>query len=120
VRIYYAGGGTARMAATRPAEKENAYPEPTMFGDMPSYGFFIRHVSDIQLDNVQVSVEEPDARPPFVLEDVRGAEFNHVKAERPSGAPAFLFRGGVEQFSTHRVDGVADTHREHIAGEDRL
>jgi len=120
VRIYYAGGGTSRMAATRPAEKENAYPEPTMFGDMPSYGFFIRHVSDIQLDNVQVSVEEPDARPPFVLEDVRGAEFNHVKAERPSGAPAFLLRGGVEQFSTHRVEGVADTQREHITGEDRL
>jgi polygalacturonase len=120
VRIYYAGGGTEKMAATRPAERESAYPEPTMFGDMPSYGFFIRHVDGIQLNNVEVSVETDDARPPFVLEHVRGAEFNRLKAQRPPGKPAFILRGGVEQFTTHRVDGVPDTQQQKVDGEQRF
>jgi polygalacturonase len=119
VRIYCAGGGTKEQAATRPAEKENAYPEPAMFGDMPSYGFFIRHVKGIQLNNVEVSVETDDARPAFVLEDVRGAEFNHVKAQRPAGAPMFMLRG-VEQFTTHRVSGVPDMEKDKLADEQRF
>jgi hypothetical protein len=119
VRIYYAGGGTEQMAATRPPEKDNAYPEPAMFGDMPSYGFFIRHAKNIQLDNVEVSVEKDDARPAFVLDDVRGAEFNHIKAERPACAPIFLLRG-VEKFTTHRVSGVADMEKDKLPDEQRF
>ena len=119
VRIYYAGGGTKEQAATRPAEKENAYPEPAMFGDMPSYGFFIRHVKGIVLNNVEVSVERDDARPAFVLEDVRGAEFNHVKAARAAETPIFMLRG-VEQFTTHRVGGVADMQKDKLPDEQKF
>jgi len=36
---------------------------------MPAYGFFIRHVDGIQMDNVEVSYMEADARPAFVLSD---------------------------------------------------
>ena len=119
VRIYYAGGGTKEMAATRPAERESSYPEPTMFGDMPSYGFFIRHVKGIRLHDVEVSVAKDDARPPFVLEDVRGAAFNDVRAQRPAGSLMFVLRG-VEHFSAHRVQGVADVVIEKVADEQRI
>ena len=44
IRIYYKGGGTKQQAALDPPEKETDYPEPTMFGEIPVYGFFVRHV----------------------------------------------------------------------------
>ena len=43
IRIIYKGGGTLAQAAVSPPEKESNYPEPSMFGDIPAYGFFIRH-----------------------------------------------------------------------------
>src|SRR5947209_15542359 len=36
IRIYYQGGGTKEQAALEPPEKEDTYPEPTMFGDRKS------------------------------------------------------------------------------------
>ena len=80
IRIYYQGGGTKEQAALDPPEKENAYPEPTMFGELPAYGFFIRHVKGIEMRDVEVSYLKEDARPPFVLNDVMGADFFHVLA----------------------------------------
>ena len=47
IRIYYQGGGTKEQAAINPPEEEKEYPEPYRHGDMPSYGFFIRHAKGI-------------------------------------------------------------------------
>ena len=44
---------------------------------MPAYGFFIRHVKGIQLNNVEVSYAQEELRPAFVLNDVNGADFFH-------------------------------------------
>jgi hypothetical protein len=33
-------------------EREKEYPEPSMFGLLPAYGFLIRHARDIELDSV--------------------------------------------------------------------
>ena len=55
IQIYCTGGGTKDMASKEPPEKENAYPEPGMFGSTPAYGFYVRHVKGIEFNNVQVS-----------------------------------------------------------------
>ena len=86
---------------------------------MPSYGFFIRHVKGIQLNNITMTTEKPDARPPFVLDGVRDAEFNRVRAARSEGVPNFLLRD-VEKFSATRVDGATNTMRDRVAGEEKL
>ena len=36
------------------AERTAAYPEPTMFGTTPAYGFFVRHVRGITVTNVGI------------------------------------------------------------------
>jgi hypothetical protein len=51
-----------------------------MFGDLPAYGFFIRHVKGLQMRDVAVSYLTPDLRPAFWLNDVMDVEFIHVKA----------------------------------------
>ncbi len=82
IRIYAKGGGTKEQAALEPPEREALYPEPTMFGELPAYGFFIRHVKGLQLRDVEVSYLSPDLRPAFWLNEVTDVEFIHVKAQR--------------------------------------
>ena len=116
IRFYYKGGGTAEQAASQPAEKENTYPEPGMFAPTPAYGFFIRHVKNIQLENVQVSALQPDARPAFDLHDVKGASFFRVSAQKSTGAATFHLRD-VFDFSTQFCPGIPDTRRDSAKDE---
>jgi hypothetical protein len=53
-----------------------------MFGMLPAYGFFIRHARGIELNNVEVGFMKEDRRPAFVLESVKSADFQHVKAQK--------------------------------------
>jgi polygalacturonase len=113
IRIFYQGGGTLAQAALSPPEKEANYPEPSMFGDIPAYGFFIRHAKGIELSNVEVSYLNEDQRPAFVLNDVSGADFFHVKAKLAKDADTFVLKS-VSDFRAHQVEGVADTRLERV------
>ena len=113
IKIYTLGGGTAAQAALELAEKEDSYPEPTMFGDTPSYGFFVRHVKGLRIDDVSVGYLKDDARPPFVLTDVNGIGISRLKAKNASGVPAFLLRD-VQDFSLHDSYPLPDKRIESI------
>jgi len=108
IRIYYRGGGTAAQAALDPPEKEDAYPEPAMFGEMPAYGFFVRHVKGLEMSDVQVNFLAEDLRPAFVLSDVRGADFRNLKARLAPGASTFVLKN-VEDFSLQQSRPLPDT-----------
>ncbi len=65
---------------------------------MPGYGVFARHVKGLELANIHVGVEEPDARPAMVCIDVDGLEVDNFKADLAEGANAARFeavRGDV-------------------------
>ncbi len=111
IRLYYRGGGTREQAALDPPEKEDTYPEPTMFGELPAYGFFIRHVEGIEMRDVEVSYLKEDSRPPFILNDVIGADFLHVKAQRIQSVPTFVMKS-VENFSLQQSWPLPDTRIE--------
>jgi polygalacturonase len=113
IHIFYQGGGTVAQAALSPPEKEINYPEPSMFGEMPAYGFFIRHVKGIELNNVEVSYAQEELRPAFVLNDVNGADFLHVKAQLGKDAFAFMLQS-VSDFSTAICQGVPDMRLERV------
>jgi polygalacturonase len=113
VRIITEGGGDLYDAATRPAELVPNYPEPAMFGVIPSYGFYIRHVDGIELNNIQISCTQPDARPAFMLVDVKNADFNHVKAPLMAGTPMFVL-DQVDNFTSKFVPGIQDIMLEHV------
>ena len=94
------GGGASQMAALQPEEREAAYPEPNMFGQLPATGLFARHVRNLEVSNLEVAVRQPDARPAFWLKDVQGADFFRVRV--PQG-PAFA----LHQVSDFRSFGSA-------------
>jgi len=133
IRIVYRGGLTLEHAARQPAdmasgffaaarrggpvppreafdvpEQEKLYPEPAMFGVLPAYGFFIRHARGIELNNVDVGFMREDRRPAFVLEDVSGADFQHVKAQKAAGIPTIVLRK-VEDFTARACTPLPDT-----------
>ena len=113
IRIYYRGGGTKEQARLEPPERETNYPEPSMFGEIPAYGFFIRHAKGIELSNVEVSCLAEDLRPAFVLLDVSSADFFHVKAPKAAGVPTFDLKN-VADFNTYQCPGIADMHLERV------
>jgi polygalacturonase len=107
VRIVYPGGGTREQAERTVPENEKSYPEPNMFGGLSASGFFIRHVVGLQMHHIDVSFRAEDARPIFVMEDVQGADFQHMKIQRFPGVPYFSLKN-VSDLSTQFVRGLKD------------
>ena len=98
IRIYYKGGGTKQQAALEPPEKETDYPEPTMFGEIPAYGFFIRHVRGLEMGAIRLSYARDDARAPFILADAKTVDLRDIKAQHGSDVPSFILKD-VEDYS---------------------
>lgn len=107
IRIYYKGGGTKAQAMLTPPEKENEYPEPAMFGEIPAYGFFIRHIRGLEMNNVHVNYLNNDARSPFIIADAVGIDLRHIKAEHGVGVPSFILKN-VEDFSIQQSYPLRD------------
>lgn len=80
IRISVKGRGTKDEAKRVIEEKPEAYPEYSMFGTLPAYGFYCRHVKGLTLRDIRLDWEEPDRRHSLVLEDVEDAEVDGVTA----------------------------------------
>jgi polygalacturonase len=113
IRIHYKGGGTKEDALREPPENEKNYPEPSMFGVLPAYGFFVRHARGVVFDNVEVSFEKEDARPAFLLDNVDGIEFFRTNAELAPGAKMFVLKN-VSNFSVSQSRVVRDEKFERV------
>jgi polygalacturonase len=108
IRIYYQGGGTTEQAKLAPAELEKAYPEPRMFGDMPAYGFFVRHVTGLEMNDVEVSFHNDEMRPALVLDSVSNAAFDKLRAQHGPGVPVLVLRD-VTDLEIHHSRDLPDT-----------
>lgn len=87
IQIQFEGGGT-RDLADRPIEEHaKRYPEGLMFGDLPAYGFYCRHVKGLRLSNVQLRTAHPDQRHAVVCDDVENLVLDGIDAPfAPGGA----------------------------------
>lgn len=54
------------------------YPEFSMFGELPAYGFYIRHAENIMFKNVRMKLKDSDFRPAIVMDDVENAVMDGV------------------------------------------
>jgi len=73
LRLSFDGGGTRAEAGRTVPEKPADYPEYSMFGRLPAYGLYCRHVKGLKLLNVQLQLAKPDQRHAVVFEDVEDA-----------------------------------------------
>jgi polygalacturonase len=72
IRIEFTGGGTREDAESQVPENPDKYPEYAMFGVLPAYGLYCRHVRNITLDQLETRLASPDQRPVLVTDDVEG------------------------------------------------
>ncbi|MEP7336485.1 MAG: glycoside hydrolase family 28 protein [Acidobacteriota bacterium] len=119
IRIVYRGGGTKEDAAVEVPERENNYPEPSMFGAIPAYGFFVRHVKGLEMRDVEVSFAKEELRPAFVLDNVIGVDLRGLKAQRVADVPMFVLKN-VEDFSVQQTKGIPDTRLERVVEKKTL
>ena len=51
-------------------EDEKGYPQPTVWGNLPCYGLFVRHVREVVVDQVTFRSEGTEPRVPVIAVDV--------------------------------------------------
>lgn len=71
-------------------EKVSAYPEFSMFGELPAWGFYVRHVKGLTLKNIKLILDKPDYRPAYVFDDVTGLKTQALTIEGDPKHPAIV------------------------------
>jgi hypothetical protein len=85
IELKHPGGGNELFAKRGLNELDDipelsgSYPEFSMFGELPAWGFYFRHIKDITLENVTISCRKDDYRVPVVLDDVHNADLEQLK-----------------------------------------
>jgi polygalacturonase len=111
VYLEHRGSGTKAMAALNPPEAADVYPDPDMFGDIPSSGFFLRDVNNVEFTNVEIVFRQPDARPVFWLSQVNGADFFRIKTPKLLSPTVFALHN-VQDFRVMATRNVKDMYLE--------
>ena len=95
IRLISHGGGTEQDAAITPKELGTGYPEPSKLGTLPAYGFYARHVQDLELANIHLNFSGKDLRPALAFADVDGLEIDNVKPQFVDGVKPAEFAADV-------------------------
>ena len=84
IRITYEGGAQKELAYfaadSLKALPENSagYPEFSMFGEMPAWGLYVRHVEGLQMKNVRLTTKAEDFRTALIFDDVKGLKMDGI------------------------------------------
>jgi len=109
IRLSFAGGGTLEEASRSVSENPEKYPEYSMFGRLPAYGFYCRHVRGLRLMNLQLQLAGEDKRHAVVFEDVRNATVDGLDASYSNGAASVLRFGDVQRIAVRGCTPPAGT-----------
>ena len=71
VAVTFVGGRTT-MPGSPPEAIPDQYPESNMFGDLPAWGYYMRHVDGVRFENCRSAVANADVRPKLATDDVAG------------------------------------------------
>lgn len=84
IEINYPGRATKGMAyiplnrLNKVPEAVKDYPEFSMFGELPAYGFYVRHANGITMKNIKLTLADADFRPAFVFDGVQNLKMEAI------------------------------------------
>jgi polygalacturonase len=88
IRLGFDGGGAREDTARKIPERPEAYPECKMFGTLPAYGFYCRHVRGLRFAGMKLHTAAADLRHAVMFDDVENATIHGLDAQWwPGGAP---------------------------------
>ena len=103
IYITYPGTGDSTLAylplsrIDSVPEKEKDYPEFSMFGELPAWGLYARHVDGLTMRNVYLGSAKQDYRYAVVFDDVKNLEMKEMVIEGDNKIANFIF---------HRTDNT--------------
>jgi hypothetical protein len=90
IRLVYASAALPVAGKDAPVpEQEKQYPTANMFGPLPAYGLYVRHVKNLNLANIQLECAEHFARVPLTSKKRN----DHPYWQAPEVAPGSLAAG---------------------------
>jgi hypothetical protein len=101
ITVSYPGGGSPFFARVgldelgKVPERPDAYPDFSMFRELPSWGIYIRHARDIRISGLNMSCGKKDYRTAVVLDDVHDATFTAVRIREPEKKKGFYSYGST-------------------------
>ena len=110
IEIVYPGRaskGMAYISLSRLAdvpENVDGYPEFSMFGELPAWGFYVRHVSGLTLKGITLHLREDDYRPAFVFDRVSRLNLSDIVLPEDKQAGQVVLR----QTGLQRKAGVPE------------
>jgi len=84
IEIIYPGRGNdglANMPLSRldfVPEKIADYPEFSMFGELPAWGLYVRHMDGLTMKNIKLSIAASDYRPAIIFDDVKNMSLDSI------------------------------------------
>ncbi len=96
IEIVYEGGADKQRAyfpwqsLTKITEAETAYPEFSMFGELPAWGLYVRHAKNIRLQNVTLRYKKEDFRVPLIFDDVKDLQIEKLHVPASKELPVLL------------------------------
>ena len=99
--------GDVALAAIPEAEK--AYPENDMFGPLPAYGLFVRHVRGLKLRNVDVTFTGSDFRSALVGHDVEDLVVDGLTARSSKESKPVIMLADARRATLANAVALADT-----------
>jgi hypothetical protein len=88
-------GGNREPKGLDVPEHEAKYPEGNMFGVLPAYGFYARHVDGLALDDVQLRWAREDLRPAMVFDDVKDLTADGFGTDTVAGSLPVMWLNNV-------------------------
>ena len=104
IRLGFDGGGTVDDTRREIPERETSYPESTMFGTLPAYGFYCRHAERLTFRNLALHTESPDLRHAIVFDRVHEVTIEGLEADCFPNAAAMV---RMHQIQNARIRGAA-------------
>jgi len=89
IELRHPGGGNPQFAKIllneldKVPEIPDSYPDFSKFIELPAWGIYIRHASDIKFYNSKLSCGKKDYRTAIVLDDVHNSEFITITVYEP-------------------------------------
>src|SRR6187431_223973 len=89
IELKHPGGGNPQFAKVLLTELDkvpeipDSYPDFSKFIELPAWGIYIRHASEIQFNNVKLTCGKKDYRTAIVLDDVHHSEFISTTVKEP-------------------------------------
>ena len=102
VEVRYPGGGSPLFAKIgldeldKVPERPAAYPDFSMFKELPAWGVYIRHAQHIECKNVTLTCEKKDYRTAIVLDDVHQSQFISTHIKEPGQKKGFFLYKSLE------------------------